>query len=49
MKITPHMCDLKWMKGGYPTPYGNIEMEHCYHKNGKLISKVKAPDEVEII
>lgn len=49
VKITPRMCDLKWVKGAYPTPYGSIEIEHCHDKNGRMISKIKAPDEVEIL
>lgn len=47
IKITPHLGDLQWVKGSYPTPYGNIEI---YHQkiNGVVETKVSAPKEVKI-
>jgi hypothetical protein len=49
VKIEPNLGNLKWVKGTYPTPYGVIKIEHKSGKNGKVISKIDAPDEVEII
>ena len=46
--IDPHLGDLKWVKGTYPTPYGNIYVEHKV-ENGKMVSKVDAPKGVEIV
>ena len=46
--IKPHLGDLEWVKGSYPTPYGNILVEHRMEK-GKLISKVNAPKGIEIV
>ena len=47
IKITPHLGDLQWVKGSYPTPYGNIEI---YHQkiNGVVETEVSAPKEVKI-
>lgn len=48
MKITPHLGDLEWAKGTYPTPYGVVSVEHK-KENGKIITKIDAPKEIEII
>ena len=46
--IEPHLGDLLWAKGSYPTPCGNIYVEHKID-NGKLVSKINAPEGIEII
>lgn len=48
VEITPDLGGLKWAKGKFPTPYGEIEIEHTV-KNGKVETKVSAPTEIEII
>ena len=48
IKISPNLCDLEWAKGTYPTPYGVVEIEHK-KVNGKVVTKVNAPDEVEVV
>lgn len=48
VKISPELCDLEWVKGTYPTPFGVIEIEHR-KENGRIVSKISAPDGVEII
>lgn len=49
VKITPHLADLKWVEGTFPTPYGDIKIRHEKLPNGKIKSDIQAPDEVEII
>lgn len=49
IQINPNMCGLKSVKGDYPTPYGVIHIVHEYDSSGKLISKIDAPEEIEII
>ena len=47
VKINPQIGDLEWVKGSYPTPYGNIEI--CHKKvNGKIETKVSAPKEITV-
>lgn len=46
VSIRPHMGDLKWVKGSYPTPYGKIYVEHQV-KNGKTETTVSGPKEIE--
>jgi hypothetical protein len=47
--VEPHLGDLQWVEGSYPTPYGNINIKHHKDQNGKTISEIKAPKEVEIV
>ena len=48
IQIIPHLGDLKWVKGTYPTPHGVIHISHEVVK-GKVITKVSGPGEIEII
>ena len=47
--IEPHLGNLKWVKGTYPTPYGVIKIFHKKMTDGKVISTISAPKEVKII
>jgi hypothetical protein len=49
VKIEPHLGDLRWVEGTYPTPYGPIKVRHEKASDGKVITTVGAPDEVEIV
>ena len=41
--------DLQYAKGRIPTPYGIIEVSHRALGDGKKETKVKAPEEIEVI
>ena len=45
--ITPHLGDLEWVRGTYPTPYGIVTIEHRA-EDGKVITKVDAPAEITV-
>ncbi|MCK9160875.1 MAG: alpha-L-rhamnosidase, partial [Bacteroidaceae bacterium] len=47
--IEPHLGNLKWVKGTYPTPYGVIKIFHKKMTDGKVIFTISAPKEVKII
>lgn len=49
VRIEPHLGNLKWAKGTFPTPYGVITIEYRQDKNGTVTSKITAPEEVKII
>lgn len=49
VKITPHLCDLKWVEGTFPTPYGVITIRHEVGADGKVKSKIDAPAEVRVL
>lgn len=48
LKISPDLGDLKWCKGSFPTPYGDVEI-FCENKDGRCAVSVQAPKEVTII
>ena len=49
IKVEPHLGDLSWAEGTYPTPYGEIWVSHVKHEDGTLETKIQVPDGVEII
>lgn len=49
VKISPHLCDLKWVEGTFPTPYGVITIRHEVGADGKVKSKIDAPAEVKVL
>lgn len=49
VKVEPHLGDLEWAKGAYPTPYGIIEVSHEKQADGSVSTKVNAPEGVEIV
>jgi len=49
IKITPHLGDLSYAEGTFPTPYGIVKVKHVKQKDGKIISDIKAPKEIKIV
>ncbi len=49
LKIEPHLGDLKFAEGTFPTPYGIVKVKHTKLANGKIKSEISAPKEVKII
>ena len=49
LRIVPNLCDLQWVEGDFPTPYGVVNIKHTKDVNGKVKTDVKAPKEVIII
>lgn len=49
VRITPHLGDLEWAEGGFPTPYGVIEIKHTRNADGTISSKIKAPKGVKVV
>lgn len=49
VKIEPHLGDLKWVEGTYPTPQGVIWVRHEKQADGSIRSDIKAPKGVKII
>lgn len=48
IKIEPHLGDLKWVKGTFPTPYGVVKIEHQKMSDGTVKTTVDAPKEVKV-
>ena len=48
VRINPDLGDLEWVKGTYPTPFGNIEVEHR-KDNDEVISKIAVPSGIQLV
>jgi len=48
VRITPHLGDLEWAEGTFPTPYGVISIRHERTPEGRILSYIDAPDEITL-
>jgi alpha-L-rhamnosidase len=49
IKIEPHLGDLKFVEGTFPTPYGVVKIKHTKMGSGEVKTEVDAPKEVRVI
>ncbi len=49
LKIEPHLGDLQWVEGTFPTPFGVVKIRHDKRPDGRIKSKIDAPRGVKII
>ncbi|MGM0620106.1 MAG: alpha-L-rhamnosidase C-terminal domain-containing protein [Bacteroidota bacterium] len=49
LKIEPHLGDLQWAAGTFPTPYGVVKVKHTKLENGEIESEIEAPEEIKIL
>jgi len=49
LKIEPHLGNLEWVEGSFPTPLGVIKVKHTKQLNGEIKTEVEAPEGVKII
>lgn len=49
IRIRPHLGDLQWAEGTFPTPLGTVSVRHERSTNGKVITTVNAPKGVKIV
>lgn len=49
VKIEPHLGNLEWVEGTYPTPKGVITIKHVKKADGTIESEVKAPKGIKIL
>lgn len=49
VRVTPHLGNLQWAEGTYPTPYGQISIRHERKADGTVTSVVKAPKGVAVV
>ena len=43
VRIDPHLGDLEWAEGTFPTPYGLIKVRHQKNADGSVSSDIKLP------
>lgn len=48
VRIAPHLGDLDWAEGSYPTPYGIISVRHEKLPDGTINSQINLPDGVTL-
>lgn len=48
VRITPHLGDLEWAEGAFPTPFGPIRVRHERLSDGRIDTTVDAPDGVKV-
>ncbi|MCW3807367.1 alpha-L-rhamnosidase C-terminal domain-containing protein [Plebeiibacterium marinum] len=48
IKIEPHLGDLNWVEGTFPTPQGVIYVKHTKGENGRIKTEFKVPEGVEV-
>ncbi len=49
IKIDPHLGDLKWVKGSFPTPYGVLYIEHKKMEDGSVKTTYKKPKGIKVV
>lgn len=49
VRITPHLGDLEWAEGTFPTPHGSIHVRHEKQADGSIHTDVTVPEGVELM
>ena len=47
VRIEPHLGDLQWAEGTFPTPYGVIKVSHKKNADGTVSSDITLPKGVK--
>lgn len=49
VRIVPHLGQLQWAEGTFPTPQGIISVKHVRNADGTVDSEIKAPEGIEVV
>jgi len=49
VRIAPHLGDLKFAEGSFPTPYGLISVKHVKMADGSVKTTIRKPKQVKVI
>ncbi len=49
VKIEPHLGDLEWAKGSFPTKYGVLKVSHKKNADGTIKTEIDAPQGLTVI
>jgi len=49
IRLEPHLGDLQWVKGTFPTPFVVLKIEHKKDANGKVVTTYTAPKGVKVM
>jgi len=48
IRIEPHLGDLGWAEGTFPTPHGVVKVRHEKRSDGSVATTFEAPEQVEV-
>ena len=49
LRIEPHLGDLQWVEGTFPTPMGILKVRHEKQAGGKILTTIDAPKGIKIV
>lgn len=49
IQVSPHLGDLEWAEGTYPTPYGQVHIRVEKGADGQVKTRVLAPEQVAVV
>ena len=49
LQVVPHLEDLAWAEGTFPTPHGPVTVRHERRADGTVTSEIHAPAEVTVV
>jgi len=49
IRLEPHLGNLEWAEGSFPTPHGVIRVSHKKEANGRIVSTIQLPKGVELV
>ncbi len=49
IRVAPHLGDLEWAEGAYPTPFGPVKVRHEKRADGTVESRIDAPHQVRVV
>ena len=49
VRVEPHLGDLEWAEGTFPTPYGQIEVRHEKKADGTVSSDIRLPKGIKLV
>ena len=47
IRVVPHLGDLDWAEGTFPTPYGPVRVRHERQADGSIHTDISVPDGIE--
>jgi alpha-L-rhamnosidase len=48
VRVAPHLANLQWVEGAYPTPFGPLRVRHERKVDGGIDSRIEAPSGVQV-
>lgn len=49
IRVRPHLGDLEWVEGTYPSPMGIVYIKHQKDKKGRVVTSVRAPEGIKVL